>query len=172
MALDINLRGLRDLQARLGALQRRIKDIGTANREISARLFAFVIKNIDREGELTEDGWPPLQPKTVREKKRIGKEKIMVRSGRLRNSFTPFHTRNTAGVRSGVDYAAFHDAGAPSRNLPQRKLLPTPEQAGDIAEEVYNRYLARQLLDLRFNFTGTQGGTKRKPGGSLKRVPK
>lgn len=151
----IDLRSLEELQRRLARLAMRIENIGVANKAVSAALYGFVIRNIDSEGGLTPRGWPALQPSTIREKRRIGKEKKLVRTGRLRGSFVPFSSPETAGVRSDLDYASFHDDGAPP-NLPQRKITPTPEQAGAIAVEVYQRYIDRQLLDQRFNFTGTR----------------
>lgn len=151
----IDLNSLAELQRRLARLAMRIQNIGTANRAVGAALYGFVIRNIDTEGGLTPGGWPALAVATIREKRRIGKEKKLVRTGRLRGSFVPFSTQSTAGVRSDLDYASFHDEGAPP-NLPRRKIVPTTVQAAAIAIEVYQRYIDLQLLDERFNFTGTR----------------
>lgn len=137
-------RDLDRLERKLARLRAGVADPTQANREVSIALQAFVIRNFQLEGRLIAGGWAPLAPATIKEKRRIGKEKKLVRTGQLKNSFVPFFDRTTAGVGSDLDYAAAHQFGVPERNLPAREMLPRPKQMTEISIKVYQGFIERQ----------------------------
>jgi hypothetical protein len=143
--LDVEAKELKKLEAKLDNFLEKIRRPEQANREASIQLYQFVIKNIDTGGRLV-GGWAPLAPATIREKQRIGKEKPLIRTGQLRNSFVPFSSVDNGGVKSDLDYAADHEEGRPERNLPQRKLLPTQTQASKIGVKVYRDFIRREAM--------------------------
>jgi phage gpG-like protein len=99
---------------------------------------------------LVAGGWKALKPATIKQKAKLGYTKKLVRTGELKNSFTPFSTKDIASVRSDLDYAADHEFGVPSRNLPARKMTPSLKQAAEIGIEVYNQFVQRQIKKVGF----------------------
>lgn len=143
ISAEVNQQQLNRMNRRLNAFGDAMSNPTQANREASIALYGWTIRNFDRAGGL-QGGWAPLHPRTVREKARIGKERMLVRTGALRASFLPFHSRENAGVGSELEYSKYHQDGAPSRNLPQREMLPRREKVLEIGLKVYGNYVARE----------------------------
>lgn len=137
-------RNLERLERKLMRLRAGVSDPTQANRQVSIALQAFVIRNFQLEGRLVAGGWAPLAPATIKEKRRIGKEKKLVRTGDLKNSFTPFFDKTTAGVGSDLSYAASHQFGLPERNLPARSMIPSPKQTAEISIKIYEQFIVKQ----------------------------
>lgn len=137
---------IRRLTQRLDRLTLRLKNPEQANREASIQLYGFVIKNFQQEGGLV-GGWAPLAPATVKQKAKIGKELILVRTGQLKASFVPFHDVANAGVGTNLPYAVDHEKGVKSRNLPARHMLPPQKVATEIGIKVYNAFIKRELQE-------------------------
>lgn len=135
---------IEQVRARLDGFRRSMADTTPANRQASIAMYGWLIRNYDKEGAAI-GGWHPLAPYTIREKKRIGKEKMLVRTGALRQSFVPFHTAENAGVGSEISYSKAHEEGVPDRNLPARPMLPPRDVVLDIGVKVYGQYVARQV---------------------------
>jgi phage gpG-like protein len=127
-------------ERKLRKFEGRLRDRTPANRQVSVQMYAWTIRNFDREGALL-GGWSPLAPKTVREKSRIGKQKMLVRTGALRNSLVPFYSNDNAGIGSELEYSEYHQKG--TDDLPKREMLPTREVVQEIGLKVYNAYVAR-----------------------------
>lgn len=121
-------------------------DTETTNRKVAASLHAWVIRNFDGEGGLI-GGWTDLKPATIKQKIKAGKERMLVRTGNMRQSFNPFADARVAGVGAqasfNVDYAKAHQYGVPERNLPARPMLPPDEVVREIGLQVYGVTLAR-----------------------------
>jgi len=141
ISAQINDRQVAALNRRLDRFADAMKDPTPANREASIAMYGFLIRNFDRAGGL-QGGWTPLSPKTVKEKARIGKERMLVRSGALRSSFLPFHSRENAGVGSELEYSKYHQEG--TVHIPQREMLPRREKVLEIGLKVYGNYVARE----------------------------
>ena len=139
----ISGRSIQEVTRRLDRFQAAMEDTTPANRQASIAMYGWLIRNYDREGAAI-GGWAPLAPSTIAEKKKIGKEKMLVRSGAMRQSFVPFYTRDNAGVGSELSYAKAHEDGGPSRNLPARPMLPPQAVVLDIGLRVYGQYVARE----------------------------
>lgn len=113
-----------------------------ANRRASVALYGWIIRDYDQEGGLI-GGWAPLAPSTVKRKAAAGKERMLVWSGRLRNSFRSFYDNDVAGAGSDVTYSEFHEEG--TSRIPQRSMLPPRDVALDIGIEVYDQYIASSI---------------------------
>jgi phage gpG-like protein len=87
----------------------------------------------------------------------LGRFPILQDTGQLRESFHDFYDADVAGVgarsyvdkkRSGkrrapTDLAAIHELG--SGHVPARHMLPSRDQARDMAIRVYDWYIAREI---------------------------
>lgn len=131
------------LNRKLERFAYEVKNPTQANREASITIYGRIIRNFDQQNSQF-GGWAPLSPRTVREKARIGKEQMLVRTGHLRQGFVPFHSNDNAGVRNAVEYAAAHQHGVPSRNLPARPMLLNREAVLDIGIKIYTRWVQKQ----------------------------
>jgi len=87
------------------------------------------IRNFPEEGQVFEEKWDPLEPSTLKrkEKEGYGNQPMMVRTGRLRDSFIPnidtiSNGSGVASVYNPTPYAISHQQGI-GRNLPRRVLL-------------------------------------------------
>lgn len=137
-------------QRALQKLANKLRNRSAANRALSVQLYGWVIKNFEAEGALNQR-WAPLQESTAKRKltKKIprGYHPILQVTGNLRQSFAPFADNDTAGVGArasrGVDYAAVHEEGAPSRNIPARPMLPPEKDAVKMGLAVYQFYVDR-----------------------------
>lgn len=84
-----------------------------------------------------------------------GLVKILQDTGALRQSFAGFYDADVAGVGAQSnathgDLSIIHEYGDPSRNIPARPMLPTPDQALEMAMAVYERFVSesRQAANL------------------------
>lgn len=133
-------RQLDRVQRKLTRFLRDMADRTAANRQVALQLYGWAIRNFDQEGALV-GGWKPLAESTVREKERIGKQKMLVRTGELRQGFESFHSKDNAGIRNRAPHAEYHHEGG--IRLPRRRLLPPREVVNDIGLKVYQAYVER-----------------------------
>jgi phage gpG-like protein len=132
---------LERLERRLTLYGAALQRPAEANRRVSIAFYGFVIRNFQREGSLV-GGWEPLAERTIQEKARLGKERMLARSGTLKNSFVPFHSATNAGVGSEVEYAQYLHEG--TKYMTARSLLPNRAQALEMGMRVYEAYVVSQ----------------------------
>lgn len=141
---SVNQKQIEAMERKLERFARAIARPREANREASIALYGFVARNFQREGALV-GGWAPLAPATAREKAKIGKERMLVRSGALKGSFVPFYSDVQAGVGSELEYSLYHHEGTDT--IPARQLLPDRRQVLNIGLKVYGQYVARKVAE-------------------------
>jgi phage gpG-like protein len=140
ISAQVNQRQIAALEKKLDRFGAAMRNATPANRRASIALYRWVIDNFDSQGSSLRSGpWPPLAESTVREKARIGKNQMLVRSGELRSSFSSFYSRTNAGVRNTAAHAEFHEHG--TAKMPQRKLFPERQTTLEIALKVYGAYV-------------------------------
>lgn len=138
----------------LEAATARVRDLEPANRMASIALYGWTMRNFDSQGTADQNNgipWAPLAPATIKQKKRIGKEQMLVRTGNLRMSFNPFYDAKVAGVGAQAsafagekgDYAQYLHEG--TSNMPARNLLPTQGIATEIGIKIYGDHLTPVL---------------------------
>lgn len=131
--------------------RRALKKVLPKLRRLETKVFAL---------EASPDGtlWPSLAQSTIREKKRLGygRKKILVRTGRLRNSLTRVnHPDNIARFRTyksvttlfwgtKVSYGIYHQSDEPRTRLPRRKFLP---EDGDVLFDLIVDPVFDEILD-------------------------
>ena len=147
--VSVNERQVRAMSRRLERFAGAMRDTTPANREASIALYGFTIRNFDSEGRL-QGGWTPLAPRTIEQKRRIGKEKMLVRTGALRANFTQFYSTDNAGVGNQLSYSKHHHEG--TGRLPRRELLPRRGKVLEIGLRVYGAYVARKTREANRGF--------------------
>ena len=90
-------------------------------------------------------GWKPLKPMTIKAKAKHGWSNPLQNTGRLRQSNYPSGGKDYAQILNDVGYAAPHQFGAPSRNIPQREFLWTSPQALDKIGDMVLDYVAEAV---------------------------
>lgn len=114
--VNISLNGdRRVLLNRLGNLRPAFKNIGEHFTRTTDQRF-------EQEGGSPK--WVPLKPKTIAEKRRNRRRpKILQRTGTLRVTLRYFVTARGLMFGSSMIYAATHQYGDNSRNIPDRPFL-------------------------------------------------
>lgn len=140
ISAQVNQRNVRAFEKRLERFLGEMANPTTANRQASIQLYGWCIRNFDSEGAFVGK-WAELADSTIREKRRLGKEKMLVRTGELRAGFDAFYTRENAGVGNDVPHAIFHEEG--TNTTPRRQLLPSRSTVLEIGLQVYGNYVAR-----------------------------
>ena len=168
MAVHFTVRGLAGAQERMRKRIRKLGNMQQANQQVATLMFAWIIRNINAEGRLHNEGryrWPPLAPATKLARIRKGLSRTGGgRNIRARRSAVPiaagvtpmlqdtrhmaqsFHFRFTnriAAVYNEVEYAPIHEEG--KGNVPQRKMLPTKKQAIKMTRPVYLRHVKQAV---------------------------
>lgn len=144
VSAEVNERQVRAMNRKLERFAGAMADTTPANREASIALYGWTIRNFDRDGGL-QGGWTPLHPRTVKEKAKIGKQKMLVRTGELRANFTQFYSRENAGVGNQLELSKYHHFG--TKNMPRRELLPRRGVVLEIGLKVYGQYVARKTRE-------------------------
>jgi len=111
---------------KLERLRKRLANFKQPYQQAAVFLDQWVQHNFRTEGGKYK-GWKPFSPVTLRmisanDPGRMP-PKLLQKTGRLRQSFLPFHTRRNAGIGSQLPYSKEHDEG--EGRIPQRKILPT-----------------------------------------------
>lgn len=129
------------LQAAFSALSSKIRDTRPAMHSIAEMMLDSVKENFEVEGR---PKWKRLKDETIKARKRKGTwpSKILTELSQLKNSISPRSTNTEAIVGTNVEYAATHQFGDASRNIPSRPFLMVQPQ--DIAEA--ERILLAHLL--------------------------
>lgn len=139
--LTISVAGKDATRKKLLTLSDKMKNRSTVNRDVAIQFHSWVIDNYDSEGGKVGK-WPALKNRSYAErKKKMGKKKLLVISGRLRNSFIPFSDNDKAGIGSDVIYSRTHQEGL--NGVLQRRMLPNLQEASDMALKVYNFYIEK-----------------------------
>lgn len=114
----------------------RIADASPAHEVIGDFLIAEAVGNIDRDGGAVR--WPPLKPETLKKTPRAG-DKMLVVTGKLRESMTKDVQRDHVDVGSSVVYARtqFYGRGNIPKRTPFAWLSGTLTRVG----EIYIRWL-------------------------------
>lgn len=119
---------------------KRIREFAVPNKEISEDMYDWVQANFDSDGNMQRPHWAPLAPGTIAQKQRLGYPlSPLIRTGGLRDSFRPFHSKNEAGVGSSSNIARFHEDG--TRKMPRRSMLPPVGYVRDRSVRIYNQFI-------------------------------
>ena len=140
--------GSKPAKRKLRELMRKMRNPRPANRQVSIWVLRWINANFKSQGGKV-GGWKPFK---LGGRKIPGggidrSAKLLQDTGRLRASFSPFHSRNTAGVGSDLRYSIEHELGLPHRNLPARRMLPLASDR-DVERgviKIYDAYIRRAL---------------------------
>ena len=135
---------------RLRQYARLVGNWRVANKKVSIQLYGWVMRNYETEGSLV-GGWAPIAPATAKGKSRKGySERILLRTGVLKNNYAFYSNEQEAGVGNKIPYSLFHEEGVPKRGLPPRRQMPAADDMTGIAEEVLGLHV-KNATDQSFN---------------------
>lgn len=121
--------------------ERTVTDFRVANKKVAIDLYGWTLRNYQTGGSKV-GGWAPLAPATVKRKLKQGySAQTLLRTGALRQNFAFFSDETQAGVGNRTSYSLPHETGAPSRNLPQRRMMPEGKEMVEIAERTYGAHV-------------------------------
>lgn len=117
------------------------------NGPLTNRVHKLIGEVFETRGANIRSPWPPLKPRTIEEKARIGRDRM----GPLRRYNTLWAslvkrsapqgvhhaTKDSLTIGTTVPYASPHQHGSPKAHIPQRKIIP---EAEDISDGELNRW--------------------------------
>ncbi len=141
MTLDADM-----AKATLGALRAKTKNMTPVMKTIGQLLRASILKNFEQSGR--PGGWIKLSPATIA-KKRRGEGRILVDSGRLKNSIKVQASSDKVIVGTNVIYAAIHHFGGQAGRgrkvkIPARPFMLVQDEDWKEINEVAADYLLRE----------------------------
>ena len=117
----------------LGGLKRRLALMANPKKErqalnaIARYIHRQTMQRFETETDPWGRPWAPLKPSTLA-RRRHGGDRILQDTGRLKGGYHWLVRGDTAVVRAGVYYAAYHQFGTRTRTgrqlIPPRKMLP------------------------------------------------
>jgi phage virion morphogenesis protein len=127
---------------------KKLIDRGTNTRplmqRLAQRLHFIVDENFEKEGRPRR--WRPLNPATIRQRKRKGYTgNILQRTGQLKRSITEKVTNTEAIVGTNLKYAGVHQFGSRKQNIPARPFLKVTKDDIGILTNMVKQY----ILDTR-----------------------
>lgn len=148
-SISILWKGLGTSERKMKSRARRVSNLRGVNGRIITDWFKVVQVNFQTGGggHKPSKRWKALKKETRKQKQAMGRDGgILIRFGNLRQQWALTSTKaggemtSTASSR-GKLYAGFHEKGAPGRNLPKRKILPTIAHASKIAVKHYGKHV-------------------------------
>lgn len=136
LAIQINMQPLLNLSSRLT----RFKNNGLPAAHLNAGKAAkeWIDRNFSARGGLTSTGWAAYKKQT------LVSQRLLEKSGRLRQSWYMETNGHSVTVRSGVNYALAHHYG--TNNLPARPLLPQGQTLLELVIPIYSKALTTDLF--------------------------
>lgn len=130
------------LQKRLALISARAKDSSGFTKPASIQMHRDVIDHFSREAA-PSGKWKAWSTKYAEARaKGRGGSKILVDTGILRGSIAFSNTSKTATVGTNTEYAATHNYGDSSRNIPKREFMwLSPKLITNLAEQ-FTKYVA------------------------------
>lgn len=129
------------VQARFRRLASNIKNKRPMFKRIGVKLLNEISENFDKESHEGQP-WDRLSATTVA-RRRLGSDKILQDTGRLRGSFVEEATTTSVRVGSPIEYAPTHEDG--KGNVPQRKMLPSKTLALSISVDVAGNFIKESI---------------------------
>ena len=122
--LSIDTFGDDALVAALNRLIDKPERIEPALREIGEHLIESTQNRTAKQVDPNGEAWAPLSPKTIKQKAKSGQSNKILRGlGSLADTLNYQISQNQLAFGSNMEYAATHQFGRLSANIPQRELI-------------------------------------------------
>ena len=141
--ISIRVEGLEEVN-RLFARLRRAGALAPALRNIGEHLLNTTRARFDTQAAPDGTPWAPLDQRTIRRKKKNA-DKILTEEGELRGSLAYRAGSDELLVGSPEKYAATHQFGDASRNIPARPFLGLSAADRAEIERIARDHLAKAL---------------------------
>lgn len=142
--ITTRLEGTEEIHRLLRDLKRAAGDLTPAFRSIGEALLNSTRARFTAQRDPGGAPWAPLDPKTKRRKKKNA-DKILTEEGELRGTLTYSAGASSLVVGSPEKYAATHQFGDASRNIPARPFLGLSAADRERVERIVRDRLAKAL---------------------------
>lgn len=132
-----------ELAVSAGRKVKAVGELATPMKRASIYLDRWVQQNFKTEGG-NVGGWQPFAfgGRLIPGGGLDTSAKLLQDTGRLRASFTPYHSKKDAGIFSELDYSEKHHEGI---GIPQRRLLPLDAEVKDDVRAIIEGHIAKAL---------------------------
>ena len=125
-------RAIQAIQKRHDGKLKELKNLSTPMAQSAVYLDRWVQQNFKQEGSPV-GGWRSIQREGM----------ILQDTGRLRASFSPFHTRYDAGIGSDLSYSEVHNEGIGA--VKKRRILPRRTEVMDDIRKIIRNFINRVI---------------------------
>ena len=138
--VSVDVTGSSSIANAFNRLIKNINDTSPALREIGEHLTESTqqrfVDMVSPDGE----AWEELAPETIKKKKRV--DRILTESGTLADTLNYQLGNDQLLFGSNMEYAASHQFGRDSANIPAREFLGFSEQDEDEILALFHRHLS------------------------------
>ena len=138
--IEIEVRGLGEVERRLSRLAARLDDPAPVLERIGARMVESTEARFDTLKAPDGSPWAPLAEKTRRYKGKH-EDKPLTREGDLRGSISAEADRDGVVIGSDRPYAATHQFGREEANIPARPFLGLSDADIALIHSILDEYL-------------------------------
>jgi len=146
LELVFSIEGETQLMRRLGDISRDVKNWTSEFRQVGDLLLKTFRENFRSEGKTLGEPWSPLKASTLIEKRRLGfPPDILVRTGRLRDSFKSKPERYEVVVSNPTPYFIYHQSRRPRHRLPRRVMMKIDDKRKQLIVKMFQKSVENML---------------------------
>lgn len=143
MSISFAITGVDALKTAMEKYKKHLKERKRVNGQAVILVDRWIQKNFQTEGG-NVGGWRPLSQATIearrKGKNRRGSVRILQDTGEMRRNWKHIYSDTEAKIVSGVPYSIKHEEGD---GVPQRRILPTPEEIWPQLEKLYTLFIQK-----------------------------
>lgn len=141
------IEGEKQLSRTMIGVENKIKDLKPAFDQSAKKLISVFSKDVfDTEGAEIKSRWDRLSPYTVAQKARLGfPPDILIRTGRMKNSFKSLVTSEQAVITNDADYFPYHQSNKPRSHLPRRVMMKLADNQKELVMKVFQEHILRAM---------------------------
>ena len=135
MAITITVKGADQVQRKLQNLQRGVRDLTPAFRDMQDSIILEFLANFPAKGEVLNSPWPP--------RKRAYPWPILDKTGKMKGNWKAKPSARELRIENPTDYATYHNFG--TAYLPVRKLVGSNQNIIKLAMTRIQIFLKKYL---------------------------
>jgi len=138
LQLSIDIQGGKELNVRFLDMEKRLSNFSEPLIKANALIRRAIDVNFDTSGRELGAPWKPLAQSTIKQK---GNSQILVRTGKMRSSFSSIITPMSATIRNVTSYFRFHQSAEARNRLPRRVMMRIDQKRRDEIIRLFTEYL-------------------------------
>jgi phage gpG-like protein len=142
--VQVEIFGDKELMRKMRQAGVELKNWTSELKSSGSFLRSFYSRDVfDSAGSAIGERWAPLKASTIAAK---GNSRILVDSGKMRNSFRWNSSSTVGALTNPTEYLPYHQFG--TRKMPQRVVVKVTDRIAREVGEIFSKGLVRRLRSL------------------------